>query len=107
MTAVRHYAVKTIENIMAQGNNEHKRKFVTVDIASRLLELSQHGRNETMQASCGMALSHMFLFVMTLDPQNSLGNAAGGSGGGGATDSPNETRSVTLVVVVVVAVVGV
>ena len=69
--AIRHYAVKTIENVMAQGASEHKRKFVTVDIASRLLELSQHGRNSTMQASCGMGLSHMFLFVMTLDPQNS------------------------------------
>ena len=67
---LRHYAAKTIENIMAQGSPEHKRKFVTVDIACRLLELSQYGRNEVMQACCGMSLSHMFLFVMTLDPAN-------------------------------------
>ena len=64
---VRHYAAKTIENVLAQGGQEHKRRLVSVDVATRLLEMSQHGRNDAMQATCGMALSHMFTFVMTCE----------------------------------------
>jgi serine/threonine-protein kinase ULK4 len=96
--ALRHYAAKTVENIMAQGSSEHKRKFVTVDIASRLLELSQHGRNEVMQASCGMALSHMFLFVMTLDPveksaDNNTNGSTPGSGSKRAAIPPSNGKA--------------
>ena len=64
---VRHYAAKTIENVLSQGDPDFRRKLVTVDVAARLLELSQHGRNEALQASCGMALAHMFLYVTTME----------------------------------------
>ena len=88
---VRHYAVKSIENILAQGASEYKRKFVTVDIASRLLELSQFGRNEIMQASCGMALSHMLLFVITLEP-TSVKSTSGNSGNGKTSTASSRLR---------------
>jgi len=67
---VRHYAAKTMENIMAQGSPEFRRKLTTVEVATRLLELSQHGRNDAFQASCGMALSHMFFLVMTSESRS-------------------------------------
>ena len=62
---VRHYAAKTIENIMAQGCLEFRRRLATIEVASRLLELSQKGGNDAFQATCGMALSHMLFLVMT------------------------------------------
>lgn len=78
---VRHYAAKTIENVMAQGSEDFKRKLTTVEVASRLLELSQHGRNEAFQSSCGMALSHMLFLVLTMEPrkENTLSSASSAS----------------------------
>jgi len=64
---VRHYAAKTIENVLAQGGQDHKKRLVSVDVATRLLDMSQHGRNDALQATCGMALSHMFTFVLTCE----------------------------------------
>lgn len=61
---VRHYAAKAIENILAQGSLEHRAKFVTVEVAMRLMELSQTSRNESMQATCGIALSHLITLVL-------------------------------------------
>ena len=72
---VRHYACKTIENVLAQGNLEYRRRFCLVDVGVRLLELSQHSRNEALQASCAMALAHMFYLVMTSDPSGGRGDA--------------------------------
>jgi hypothetical protein len=65
---IRHYAAKTIENILAQGGVEFKRRFLVVEIASKLLEMSQHSRNESLQATCGMAVSHILMLVMTSEP---------------------------------------
>lgn len=65
---VRHYAAKTIENVLSQGSIEYRRRFAIVEIAARLLEMSQHARNEVLQATCGMALSHIFYLVMTNEP---------------------------------------
>jgi serine/threonine protein kinase len=68
---VRHYAAKTIENILAQGGKEHKRRLVSADVAARLLDMSQHGRNDALQATCAMALAHMFAFVMSSESPSS------------------------------------
>ena len=79
---VRHYAAKTIENVLAQGGAEHKKRLVSVDVAARLLEMSQHGRNEALQATCGMALSHMFTYVLTAEHavEEPLSPGRGGAG---------------------------
>eukprot|EP01041_Mallomonas_annulata_P002963 gene2963-5817_t len=61
---VRHYAAKTIENILAQGAIECRKKFISLEIALRLLELSQMNRNEHLQATCGMALFHLLTLVL-------------------------------------------
>lgn len=58
-----HYAAKTIENVLAQGAAGHKRRFLSLDCATRLLELSLHSHNEALQATCGMALAHMCLLL--------------------------------------------
>mmetsp|Transcript_12206 Transcript_12206/g.18439 ORF Transcript_12206/g.18439 Transcript_12206/m.18439 type:complete len:1492 (+) Transcript_12206:184-4659(+) len=61
---VRHYAAKTIENILAQGSYPIRKQFISLEVASRLLDLSQHSRNTTIQAVCAMALFHMFFMVL-------------------------------------------
>ena len=65
---IRHYAAKTIENVMAQGGLEYRRRLCISEVAIRLLEISQHGRNDNLQATAGMALAHMFMLVMTHEP---------------------------------------
>jgi serine/threonine protein kinase len=76
---IRHYAAKTIENIMAQGSNGFKRRLVSIDIATRLLELSQNGLNDALQASCGMALAHIFTFVVASEPTDEPPSPAQGA----------------------------
>ena len=71
---VRHYAAKTVENVLSQGTAEYRRRFAVVEIAARLLEMSQHARNEVLQATCGMALSHIFYLVMTNEPTDTRSN---------------------------------
>ena len=51
--------------MFAQGALEFRRKFVSIDLAVRLLELSQSSKNEHLQASCGMAVAHMLYLVIT------------------------------------------
>ena len=70
---IRHYAAKTIENVMAQGGLEYRRRLCITEVATRLLEISQHGRNDNLQATAGMALAHMFMLVMTHEPLPSKG----------------------------------
>jgi len=70
---IRHYAAKTIENVMAQGGLEYRRRLCISEVATRLLEISQHGRNDNLQATAGMALAHMFMLVMTHEPLPSKG----------------------------------
>jgi hypothetical protein len=44
-------SLQTIENVLAQGGYLARRKFCTFEIAFRLLELSQHSRNTSIQVS--------------------------------------------------------
>ena len=71
---IRHYAAKTVENVMAQGGLEYRRRLCITEVAIRLLEISQHGRNDNLQATAGMALAHMFLLVMTHEPLPAKGS---------------------------------
>mmetsp|Transcript_26281 Transcript_26281/g.44331 ORF Transcript_26281/g.44331 Transcript_26281/m.44331 type:complete len:1505 (+) Transcript_26281:148-4662(+) len=68
----RHYAAKTIENVLAQGGLLARQKFCTFEIAFRMLELSQHSRNTSIQATCAMALFHLFLTVSLRDNGNNM-----------------------------------
>ena len=56
---------QTIENVLAQGGMEYRRRLVSLELAVRLLELSQSAKNEALQTSCGMAVSHLLLLVLT------------------------------------------
>jgi len=54
--------------VLAQGSVEYKWRFCIFDIAARLLELSQNSKNESLQTTCGMALSHLFTLVVSFNP---------------------------------------
>lgn len=71
---VRHYAAKTIENVLAHGCLEFRRRLATIEVASRLLELSQKGGNDALQATCGMALAHILFLVMTVTSSSASGD---------------------------------
>lgn len=73
---VRHYAAKTLENVLAQGGLEIRRNCISLDCAVRLLELSHSSqsstsganagqKNESLPATCAVALSHMLVLVST------------------------------------------
>ncbi len=83
----RHYAAKTIENIMTTGSSEFRRKFTTLEIAERLMEMSLHGRNESLQSSCAMAAFHLFMRAILSDPTTRT-NAINTR----ETDSPSKGR---------------
>jgi hypothetical protein len=63
-------------------------KLITLDLADRLLALSQHGKGEGLQGTCGMALFHLLMKAMTNDPTpksrpNSSSSSSSGVPGGG------------------------
>lgn len=68
---------------------EYRRRFVSVELAVRLLELSQQSsKNENLQSSSGMAASHMLYLVLTAHHHPpSQSSAAAAAGGGGAGQS--------------------
>jgi hypothetical protein len=62
---VKHYAAKTIENVLAQGGFTYRYRFITMDIASKLLEIAQNSLGEALQATGAMALSHLVFLVLS------------------------------------------
>lgn len=57
---------QTFENVLAQGGLEYRKRMVSKEAAFRLLFIAQsNSRNESIQASCGMALAHMLQLVVT------------------------------------------
>lgn len=82
--------LQTIENVLAQGGIEYRRRFVSVELAVRLLELSQSSKNEALQSSSGMAASHLLYLVLSAHeypPSQSAvqgASTAAGAGAGGA-----------------------
>ena len=61
--------------MFAQGGLDHKKRFCSFDIALRLFELSQNSKNESLQATCGMALSHLLSLLMSHGNEVSNSNA--------------------------------
>eukprot|EP01035_Chromulina_nebulosa_P017632 gene17632-23209_t len=66
---VKHYAAKTIENILSQGNRIHKIKFVNINVAMKFLDYSLNSKNEALQITCGLAFSHL-VHVLFSDYEN-------------------------------------
>jgi hypothetical protein len=63
------YLLQTFENVLAQGGLEYRKRLVSTEAAIRLLSIAQSStRNESIQASCGMALAHMVHLVVTTNP---------------------------------------
>jgi hypothetical protein len=49
-----------VENVLAQGGLEYRRRLLIPEVAARLLELSERNSNAPLQGTCAMALAHMF-----------------------------------------------
>lgn len=58
-------AVQTIENCLAQGGIQYRYRFISLDIASKLLEIAQSSVHEALQATCATALSHTICLVLS------------------------------------------
>lgn len=104
-------ACQTFENVLAQGGLEYRKRMVSKEAALRLLFIAQsNSRNESIQASCGMALAHMLQLVVTtnhyisptcilsspgdastLSPNNSTA-ASTGAGNGNGNGTPSGRR---------------
>jgi hypothetical protein len=75
-------ALQTIENVFAQGALEFRRRFVSLELAVRLMELAQSSKNEHLQGSSGMAAAHLLYVVQTAHhypPAPSTGATTAGS----------------------------
>jgi hypothetical protein len=60
---VKHYIIKTIENILSQGGIYYKKKITNLEIGQILLEISLTSHNESLQGTAAMAVVHMMILV--------------------------------------------
>jgi hypothetical protein len=81
-----HYAAKTVENILAQGGGQGRR-FSTLEVAARLVELTLHRRSDALHATAASALAHLLRRALLTDahlgptPPAAVAHAAGERGG--------------------------
>jgi hypothetical protein len=61
---VKHYVSKTLENVFCQGNLLYRKKFINLEIASLLLDISQQSRNEILSSTSSMALCHLVFCII-------------------------------------------
>ena len=60
---IRHYIVKTIENILSQGGIIYRKKMINLEIGQILLDISLTSHNESLQGTAAMAVVHMMFLV--------------------------------------------
>jgi hypothetical protein len=60
---VKHYIIKTIENILSQGGIYYKKRITNLEIGQILLEVSLTSHNESLQGTAAMAVVHMMILV--------------------------------------------
>jgi hypothetical protein len=70
---IKHYAVKTIENVVTQGSIYIRRRFATWEIACRSYDIAQHCRNVSLQVYVyynaiylHSIISHIFIITIYL-----------------------------------------
>lgn len=56
---------QTFENVLAQGGVTYKYRFISLEIGSKLLEITQNSMNEALQVTAATALSHLIYLVLT------------------------------------------
>lgn len=59
-----HYIAKTVENILASGDDATRRRFLLPDVAFRLLDLALTSGNPSLQSTCATAVAHYFSHAM-------------------------------------------
>ena len=93
---IRHYAAKLIENVMAQGGKDYKKRLATFDNADRLLDLVMTGRGEGMQLTCLMGTFHILSMVAKLQSAPQSASTLGNTHGGSSRNASNTSTSASL-----------
>ena len=74
---MKHYAAKLIENCMAQGGLEFKKRLLMPENAEKLADLATNGRGDAIQLTSASALFHLLAHAATFTESRVSPTAAG------------------------------